>query len=86
MSGERTFVSQADAIVEGYQRRAGQPGIAYGIVHGGRLVHAGLVLALVTGAGHPNRLRVDRVFERARMDWEALPAQAPSMTRLPPSW
>ncbi len=31
----------ADALAESFQRRGGQPGIAYGIVAGGRLVHAG---------------------------------------------
>ena len=30
-----------DALAESYQRRGGQPGIAYGVVAGGRLVHAG---------------------------------------------
>jgi CubicO group peptidase (beta-lactamase class C family) len=30
-----------DALVVDYQRRGGQPGIAYGVVAGGRLVHAG---------------------------------------------
>jgi CubicO group peptidase (beta-lactamase class C family) len=30
-----------DALAERYQRRGGQPGIAYGIVAGGHLVHAG---------------------------------------------
>ena len=32
---------EVDALAESYQRRGGQPGIAYGIVAGGRLVHAG---------------------------------------------
>ena len=31
----------ADALAESFQRRGGQPGIAYGIVAGGRLLHAG---------------------------------------------
>ena len=31
----------ADALAESFQRSGGQPGIAYGIVAGGRLVHAG---------------------------------------------
>ena len=30
-----------DALAENFQRRGGQPGLAYGIVDGGRLVHAG---------------------------------------------
>ncbi len=30
-----------DAIAEGWQRRGAQPGLAYGVVSGGRLVHAG---------------------------------------------
>jgi CubicO group peptidase (beta-lactamase class C family) len=30
-----------DALAESFQRRGGQPGLAYGIVEGGRLVHAG---------------------------------------------
>ena len=30
-----------DALAEGFQRRGTQPGMAYGIVEAGRLVHAG---------------------------------------------
>jgi CubicO group peptidase (beta-lactamase class C family) len=30
-----------DDLAEGFQRRGGQPGVAYGIVAGGRLVHSG---------------------------------------------
>ena len=30
-----------DALAEGFQRRGTQPGLAYGIVEAGRLVHAG---------------------------------------------
>ena len=30
-----------DALAENFQRRGGQPGVAYGIVEGGRLAHAG---------------------------------------------
>src|SRR5256885_6758137 len=30
-----------DGLAEGFQRRGGQPGVAYGIVAGGRLVHSG---------------------------------------------
>ena len=30
----------ADALAESFQRRGGQPGIAYGIVAAGRLIHA----------------------------------------------
>ena len=30
-----------DALAEGYQQRGAQPGLAYGVVAGGRLVHAG---------------------------------------------
>jgi CubicO group peptidase (beta-lactamase class C family) len=30
-----------DALAEGFQQRGGQPGMAYGIVAGGRLMHAG---------------------------------------------
>jgi CubicO group peptidase (beta-lactamase class C family) len=30
-----------DTLAEGFQRRGGQPGLAYGIVEAGRLVHAG---------------------------------------------
>ncbi len=42
-TGELSAADRAavDALAESYQRRGGQPGIAYGIVAGGRLVHAG---------------------------------------------
>ena len=30
-----------DDLAEGFQRRGGQPGLAYGIVAWGRLVHSG---------------------------------------------
>ena len=35
------MAAAVDALAESYQRRGGQPGIAYGVVAGGRLVHAG---------------------------------------------
>ena len=45
MAGESGFPAvdgaAVDALAESYQRRGGQPGIAYGVVAGGRLVHAG---------------------------------------------
>src|SRR6201995_979928 len=34
-------LAAVDALAEGYQKRGAQPGIAYGVVAGGRLVHAG---------------------------------------------
>ena len=38
---EAADLEVVDALAEGYYRRGGQPGIAYGVVAGGRLVHAG---------------------------------------------
>jgi CubicO group peptidase (beta-lactamase class C family) len=32
--------AHVDALAAGYHRRGGQPGLAYGIVAGGELVHA----------------------------------------------
>jgi CubicO group peptidase (beta-lactamase class C family) len=34
-------LTAVDDLAEGFQRRGGQPGVAYGIVAGGRLVHSG---------------------------------------------
>ena len=45
----------ADALAESFQRRGGQPGIAYGIVAGGRLLHAGGFGQRRAGAAGPAR-------------------------------
>ena len=38
---DRADLEAVDALAEGYQQRGAQPGLAYGVVAGGRLVHAG---------------------------------------------
>ena len=58
MAGESEFpaveAAAVDALAASYQRRGGQPGIVYGIVAGGRLVHAGGVGRLCAGDGAPD--------------------------------
>lgn len=53
-----------DALVQGYQRRGAQPGLAYGVVAGGRLVHAGGLGERRAGGPAPN---ADTVFRIASM-------------------
>jgi serine-type D-Ala-D-Ala carboxypeptidase/endopeptidase len=53
-----------DAIVSGYAARGGAPAIAYGIVSGGELVHAGGTGGRVVGGPAPD---VDTVFRIASM-------------------
>jgi CubicO group peptidase (beta-lactamase class C family) len=57
-------LEQVDALVESYQRRGGQPGIAYGVVAGGRLVHAGGLGERRIGGPAPD---ADTVFRIASM-------------------
>ena len=57
MAGESEFpaveAAAVDALAASYQRRGGQPGIVYGIVAGGRLVHAGGLGQPCAGDGAP---------------------------------
>src|ERR1700753_1374727 len=50
-----------DALAEGYQQRAAQPGIAYGLVAGGRLVHAGGLGERRIGGPAPDASTVFRI-------------------------
>ena len=40
-AGDALDLAALDRIASGFHARGGQPGLAYGIVAGGRLVHAG---------------------------------------------
>jgi CubicO group peptidase (beta-lactamase class C family) len=53
-----------DALAAGYQQRGGQPGLAYGIVAGGELVHAGGLGERYLGGPPPD---ADTVFRIASM-------------------
>ena len=53
-----------DALAEGYQQRGAQPGLAYGVVAGGRLVHAGGLGERRIGGPTPD---ADTVFRIASM-------------------
>ena len=57
-------LAAADAIADRYQRRGGQPGLAYGIVAGGALVHAGGLGERWLGGPAPD---ADTVFRIASM-------------------
>ena len=57
-------VGRADEIAAGFAARGGQPGLAYGLVAGGELVHAGGIGAAFTGGPVP---QADTVFRIASM-------------------
>lgn len=57
-------LAAVDAIADRYQRRGGQPGLAYGIVAGGALVHAGGLGERWLGGPAPG---ADTVFRIASM-------------------
>jgi serine-type D-Ala-D-Ala carboxypeptidase/endopeptidase len=57
-------VEAADRIAEAFQARAGQPGLAYGIVSGGRLAHARGLGERSAGGAAPD---ADTVFRIASM-------------------
>ncbi|HYY19497.1 MAG TPA: serine hydrolase domain-containing protein, partial [Streptosporangiaceae bacterium] len=50
-----------DALAEGYQQRGAQPGLAYGVVAGGRLVHAGGLGERRIGGPRPDAGTVFRI-------------------------
>ena len=56
--------AHADALAAGYHQRGGQPGLAYGIVAGGELVHAGGLGVRYLGGPPPD---ADTVFRIASM-------------------
>ena len=49
-TGAMVDFAEVDTLAAGYHQRGGQPGLAYGIVVGGELVHAG-------GLGQPVHVR-----------------------------
>ncbi|NJC69419.1 beta-lactamase family protein [Planosporangium thailandense] len=57
-------IRAAVAVMESFQRRAGQPGIAYGIIAGGELVHSGGIGERRLGGPAPD---ADTVFRIASM-------------------
>ncbi len=59
-----TAAEAVDEIAASYQLRGAQPGIAYGVVDGGRLVHAGGLGQRTLGAAPPD---ADTVFRIASM-------------------
>jgi CubicO group peptidase (beta-lactamase class C family) len=61
---DRRALAVVDAIVDRYQRRGGQPGLAYGIVAGGTLVHSGGLGQRWLGGQAPDP---DTVFRIASM-------------------
>jgi CubicO group peptidase (beta-lactamase class C family) len=63
-AGVTADFEEVDALAVSYQRGGGQPGLAYGIVAGGRLVHAGGLGARRLGGPRPD---ADTVFRIASM-------------------
>src|SRR6201991_3386015 len=54
-------LAAVDALAEGYQQRGAQPGIAYGVVAGGRLGHAGGLGERRIGGPAPDASKVVRI-------------------------
>ena len=58
--------AHVDALAAGYHQRGGQPGLAYGIVAGGELVHAAGLGVRYLGGPAPDADTVSRIASMTR--------------------